>query len=83
MVETWPVRAAAGCGPDGVYFRSSLPFTTGEMTMASKKKATSKKAAGQKKVEIQDLPKGKQNQEELTDEQARNVKGGLKEMKTI
>jgi hypothetical protein len=51
--------------------------------MASKKKATSKKAEGQKKVEIQDLPKGQQNQEELTDEQAQKVKGGGYDLKSM
>jgi hypothetical protein len=45
--------------------------------MASKKKA-SKKAEGQKKVEVQDLSKGKQNLKELTDEQAQKVKGGIR-----
>jgi hypothetical protein len=44
--------------------------------MASKKAARSKKAEGEKKVEIQDLPKDDQDQKEPTDEQAREVKGG-------
>jgi hypothetical protein len=44
--------------------------------MASKKKA-SKKAAGPKKARLRDLPRTDKGQEELTDEEARNVKGGV------
>jgi hypothetical protein len=43
--------------------------------MASKKKATSKKAAG-KRARLRDLPRAGKGQGELTDEQARKVKGG-------
>jgi hypothetical protein len=42
--------------------------------MASKKKS-GKKAAG-KKAPLRDLPRKAKGQEELTDEQARKVKGG-------
>jgi hypothetical protein len=44
--------------------------------MAGKKKAADKKPAGAKKARLRDLPRKAKGQEELTDEQARNVKGG-------
>ncbi len=44
--------------------------------MASKKKATSKKPAGTKKARLRDLPQPGKDQEGLTAEQARKVKGG-------
>jgi hypothetical protein len=47
------------------------------MTMASKKKAAGKKAAGTKKAPLRDLPRKAKGQEELTDEQAQKVKGGI------
>jgi hypothetical protein len=40
--------------------------------MATKKKSATKKATSKKKVRLQDLPK---KREDLSDEQARNVKG--------
>jgi hypothetical protein len=43
--------------------------------MSSKKKA-GKKAAGPKKARLRDLPRKARGQEELTEEQARKVKGG-------
>jgi hypothetical protein len=46
------------------------------MTMASKKKATSKKAAGTRKARLRDLPRTAKGQGELSAEQARKVKGG-------
>jgi hypothetical protein len=67
-------RAAAG-------FRTvirPINFTTGGTTMASKKEARSKKTEGKKKVEIEDLPKANQDQKDVTPEQAREVKGGMK-----
>jgi hypothetical protein len=45
--------------------------------MASKKKVAGKKAAGTKKARLRDLPRKAKGQEELNDEQARNVKGGI------
>ncbi len=45
--------------------------------MASKKKAAGKRAAGTKKARLRDLPRKAKGQEGLTDEQARNVKGGV------
>jgi hypothetical protein len=47
------------------------------MTMASKK-ATSKKATSKNKARLRDLPRTDKGQEELSAEQARNVKGGAK-----
>jgi hypothetical protein len=47
--------------------------------MASKK-AAGQKAAGTKKAPLRDLPRTGQAQGQLTDEQARKVKGGI--MKT-
>jgi hypothetical protein len=44
--------------------------------MAGKKKAAGKKAAGTKKARLRDLPRAGKVQGELTDEQARKVKGG-------
>jgi hypothetical protein len=51
--------------------------------MASKKKAVGKKAAGAKKARLRDLPRTDKGREELTDEQARNVKGGMKQQKKV
>jgi hypothetical protein len=50
------------------------------MTMASKKKAAGTKAAGTKKAQLRDLPSAGQTQGQLTDEQARKVKGGAKKL---
>jgi hypothetical protein len=46
------------------------------MTMASKKKA-GKKTAGMKWARLRDLSRNARGQAELTDEQARHVKGGV------
>jgi hypothetical protein len=45
--------------------------------MASEKKVAGKKPAGAKKARLRDLPWTDKGQEELTDEQAQKVKGGL------
>jgi hypothetical protein len=51
--------------------------------MASKKRAAGKKKAGAKKAPLRDLPKTGKGQEELTDEQARKVKGGFLKIEWI
>jgi hypothetical protein len=48
--------------------------------MSSKKKAAGKKSAGKKKARLRDLPRAGKGQGELTDEQARIVKGGVKQV---
>jgi hypothetical protein len=63
--------------PPGSRLRDSPHPQTGARPLASKKKPAKKqKSEGEKKVEIQDLPKDNQDQKGPTDEQAREVKGG-------